>query len=131
MTKKTVTQRRKRAKKASVQTTPAPENKPNAPVVSEPPAAPPFTLASFHRAFGDNFGTVLDGQEPDPLAVAMNVIDDLKRTIQLCEEALFAMGRNEDYETSTIVNVLTNAHFRADAACKVLTPFFLRNQRAI
>jgi hypothetical protein len=90
--------------------------------------APTFTLGSFHRAFGDNYGYVKDGHEPDPLKLALDCIDDLKRTIVLCTSALHDFD-HDSYETRAIIDVLTNAEYRAETACKVLSPFFLRAHR--
>jgi hypothetical protein len=89
------------------------------------PPEPTFTLADFHRAFGHNYAGFrnMPDHPVTPLDVALDAIDELKRGIELCNEALHASVDLNDAMPGAIHHVLTNLFFRADAAIEVLGRF--------
>jgi hypothetical protein len=77
---------------------------------------PTFTLAEVRRAFGWNYGT----DRADPIDVACDVIDDVKRTIFLVNNVVF---ENEGTDEHGASDVLTNAWNRCEAALVILNKF--------
>jgi hypothetical protein len=78
--------------------------------------APTFTLDEVRRAFGWNYGT----DRADPIDVACDVIDDVKRTLFLVNNVVF---ENEGTDEHGASDVLTNAWNRCEAALVILNKF--------
>jgi hypothetical protein len=88
------------------------------------PAAPEptFTLAEFSRLMGENYS--LGGGKGDPLTVALNVIDDLRRV-------LFAVANLAGpSDAEGIEELVTNAWARSQASLAVLTKFGRHGSKA-
>lgn len=80
-----------------------------------PAAEPTFTLLELRRSFGWNFGGIPGSAEP--LDVACDVIDDVKRTIFLVNNVIDANDENG------VSDVLTNVWNRCEAALEILNKF--------
>ena len=78
--------------------------------------APTFTLTSVCQAFGHNFGTLENAE--DPLYFARNALDDARRTLRLVEECL-----HDGVDSTVLQDVVSNAAMRAEVADGVLGRF--------
>jgi hypothetical protein len=78
------------------------------------PAEPTFTLKDLSRLFGDSYG----GNFDPALTTALCALDDVRRTVRVCIEALPYQG--DDSPIDPVRELLEQVWSRSEGACAIL-----------